>query len=174
MLKRMRRTTVLVAGIVGLLTAASFAFFVGSFLADGSHEGTAGSGGTGTNTLPVKVNLLSAQLTPNSPVPLTAEVENTTSKSVTFTHVAATITTAEPAKCLPQWFHVKVEGGGKSAQWTEALEGKANAPVTLKYEPGTTSVFRSSEVTAKLVLEETGTNQEACEGSPVTVNFHLN
>jgi len=172
--RRFRRSVVLAAGIAGVLTAASFAFFVGSFLADGSHEGTAGSGGGGTNTLPVKVNFPSGQLTPEHAVPLTAEVENTTAKSVTFTHVTATVTDAEPSRCLPAWFHVKVEGGSKPAQWTEALEGKASAPVTLKYEPGTGSLFRSGEVAAKLELEETGTNQEACEGLPVKVTFHLN
>jgi hypothetical protein len=170
---RLRHTTRLAAGALGFITTLAVAFFIGSYLGDGSHTGTAGSGGNGTKTVPVKVNFPSGQLTPQTPVDVTAEVENTTSKAVTFTKIKPTITTGA-AGCDASWFKVIVEGGGKATQWAEAFAGTAAPPVALTYAAGTTTpVLRSTEAKLKLVLEETGTDQSACEGAPVTLRFQL-
>lgn len=171
-MSRLRHSTRLAAGALGFITTISVAFFIGSYLGDGSFTGNAGSGGNGTKTVPVKVSFPSGQLTPQTPVDVTAEVENTTSKAVTFTKVKPTVTTA--AGCDASWFKVIVEGGGKAPQWAEAFAGTASPPVALTYAAGaTTPVTRSSEAKLKLVLEETGTDQSACEGAPVTLRFQL-
>ena len=126
MLSRFKRSAVLTAGALGLLTAVGLAFFVGSFLADGSHEGTVGSGGAGVKTLPIAVDFPSAQLKPGGKVALTAEVENTSSKSVTFTKVKPTVTTGA-AGCEASWFSVVAEGSG-AAKWNEAFAGTGPRP----------------------------------------------
>jgi hypothetical protein len=170
---RLRHTARVAAGLLGFVTTLAVAFFIGSYLGDGSHTGTAGSGGNGTKTVPVKVNFPSGQLTPQTPVDVTAEVENATSKAVTFTKIKPTISTGA-AGCDASWFKVIVEGGGKATQWAEAFAGTAAPPVALTYAAGaTTPVLRSSESKLKLVLEETGTDQSACEGAPVTLRFQL-
>jgi hypothetical protein len=170
MLKRFKRTTVVAAGIVGLLTAVSMAFFVGSFLAEGEHTGTAGSGGTGKQTLAVNVNFPSGELTPTHAVPLTAEVVNPTNKAVTFGGIHPTITTGV-AGCEASWFHVKGTGE-KAAMWTGVMENKM--PIEATYAPGTDALVTSANTSLVLELEETGTNQEKCESAPVTVKFKLN
>lgn len=175
MLKRARRSTATVAGIVGFLTAVSLAFFVGSFLADGTHTGTAGSGGTGTRTLSVDVSFPDGELTPTKSVPLTAEVNNTTSKVVTFHKVSFTVTTGA-AGCNASWFKVVpvATGNPEAAElpwWQEVLAGTRTA--TLNYQPGKSPAVNNANAGLRLEMTETGTDQSACEGAPVTVAAHL-
>jgi hypothetical protein len=178
LLKRMRRGTVVAAGIVGLLTAVSMAFFVGSFVADGSHEGTAGSGGKGTLNIPVAVNFPSNELTPEHAVPLTAEVNNTTTKRATFHHVAFAVTTGA-AGCQASWFEVKAVGSGSTtagevAELQSIVGGAEVAGQSFSYPAGETMpLVRNSEEALTLVLKETGTDQEACEGATIKVAVHL-
>lgn len=178
MLKRMRRGTVLAAGIVGLLTAASFAFFVGSFISDGSHEGTIGSGGKGTLSIPTAVNFPDAELTPEHAVPLTVEVNNNTTKRATFHHVAFTITTGA-AGCQASWFEVKAIGSGSTtteevAELQSIVGGAESANMAFTYPPGETMpLVRDQEEGLTLALKETGTDQSACEGATVKVAVHL-
>jgi hypothetical protein len=169
---RMKTSTRLAAGILGLLTSVSVAFFIGSILGDGSFTGNAGSGGTGTRTVPIKVSFPSGQLTPGNKVSLTADVENNTSKAVTFTTVKPEISTGA-AGCTASWFKVVAEGTS-SAKWNEALAGTAAPPVALTYEANTTGpLTRSAATTLKLEMTETGADQSACEGAPITVRMKL-
>jgi hypothetical protein len=174
-LKRLKHGVRLTALALGLATTASLAFFVGSFLADGTHTGTAGSGGTGTKTLPITVDFPNAQLTPTQAVIVTAKVENGTSKAVMFKNVSYTVNTGA-AGCDPAWFTVKPYAVGtvEAAElpwWEEVLAGKRTA--TLNYQPGSQKLVNNSATGIKLVMEESGTDQSACEGAPVTLRFKL-
>lgn len=172
-MSRLRHSTRLAAGALGFITTISVAFFIGSFLGDGSHTGTAGSGGNGTKTVPVKVNFPDGQLTPQQPVTVTAEVENTTGKTVTFHNVAYTVTTGA-AGCNPAWFKVVPTGSGEAAElpwWGEVIDGKRAA--TLNYAPGTSPMVNNPNTGLRLTMSETGTDQSACEGAPVTLRFQL-
>jgi hypothetical protein len=174
-LSRFKRPAVVTAGFLGLLTAVSLAFFVGSFLADGTHTGTAGSGGTGTKTLSVEVNFPDGELTPTKSVPLTAEVNNTTSKVATFHHLSFAVTTGA-AGCNASWFKVVpvATGSPEAAEvpwWQEVLAGTRTA--TLNYQPGKSPAVNNANAGLRLEMTETGTDQSACEGAPVTVAAHL-
>ena len=83
-MSRIRQSSRLTAGFLGFVTTLALAFFVGSYLGDGSHTGTVGSGGSGSKTLPIKVSFPDGELTPTHKVEVQAELENTTSKTVTF------------------------------------------------------------------------------------------
>jgi hypothetical protein len=168
---RLRHTTRLAAFALGLLTTVSVAFFIGSILGDGSFTGNAGSGGTGTKTLPIKVSFPTGQLTPGNKVALTAEVENTTTKNVTFTTVKPEVTTGTTG-CSASWFKVVAEGTS-ATKWNEAFAGTSTPPVALIYEPGTSLLTRNAATTLKLEMTESGTDQSACEGAPVTVRLKL-
>jgi hypothetical protein len=170
MLKRFKWGVRVTALALGLAMTAALAFFVGSFMADGTHTGTAGSGGTGTQTLPVKVDFPNALLTPTKTVPLTAEVENTSSKTVMFGGVHPTVTTGA-AGCNAAWFHVKATGTS-AAKWNGILKGEL--PVEAKYPPGASPVVTDAGTNLILELEETGSSQAPCESANVTVAFHLN
>lgn len=169
MLKRMKHGVRLTALVVGLATTASLAFFIGSFLADGTHTGTMGSGGTGAKTLPIAVDFPDGQLTPTKSVPVTATVSNTTTKTLKFTKLTPTITTGT-AGCLPKWFTVT----SNKTYFTDALNGKA---VELEYAPGSSPfgnpVGVETPTTFTLEMVETGVNQEACESGTVTVQLKL-
>lgn len=171
MLKRFKRSTVIAAGIVGLLTAASFAFFAGSFLAEGEHTGTAGQGGSGIESLPLAVSFPSNELTPTHAVPLTATLNNITKHSVSFGKIHVTITTGSP-QCLPAWFKVSATGGQDEEFFQQHLEGKGNEGM-LPYGPGSHELGMPMGATGetKFALEmvETGVDQSACEAEPITV-----
>jgi hypothetical protein len=166
---RIRRSVVLTAGILGLLTAVGLAFFIGSFAAEGTHTGTAGSGGTGKTTLPIAVSFPNGELTPTHPVEVTAEVNNTTSKAVTFSHFVPAVTTGAVG-CKAEWFRVVATGTG-AARWNENLtEFQAHEET---YAPGTRSMVTTAGTHLMLEMQETGTDQSACESASVTVAFKL-
>jgi len=170
MFKRMKHGVRLTALVVGLATTASLAFFIGSFMADGTYTGTTGSGGTGTKALPISVSFPNGQLTPTKTVPLTATVNNTATKTVTFKHLTPTITTGA-AGCLPKWFVVSAS----TPFFTSALAGSPSWEA--EYAPGTSPLGKPSgaENEAKFTLEmvETSVDQSACESSSVTVALKL-
>lgn len=175
---RLKHSTRLAAGALGFLTTLSLAFFIGSYLGDGSHTGTAGSGGSGTKSVPVKVNFPDGELTPQHPVPVAADVENTASQRVTFHKVTTTVTSSAPG-CQASWFEVKaVKAGSATPEEIAEVQAAINGtPVTgsaYSYPPGETMpMVRNQQVGLTLVLKETGTDQSACEGAPVTLRFQL-
>lgn len=177
-MSRLRHSTRLAAGVLGFVTTISVAFFIGSYLGDGSHTGTAGSGGNGSKNVPVKVNFPDAELTPQHAVPVSAEVENTATQRVTFHNVVATVTSSAPG-CQASWFEVKaVKAGNATPEEVAEVQAAINgAPITgsaYSYPPGETMpMVRNQQVGLQLVLKETGTDQSACEGAPVTLRFQL-
>lgn len=169
MLKRMKHGVRLTALVVGLATTASLAFFIGSFMADGTHEGTVGSGGTGTKTLAVNLNWEDGKLSPTVPVPLTASVQNTTTKTLTFHHAQAIFTSTAPG-CEGKWFKV----GSSSEFWREAFSGQTKE---IEYAPGSHSLGMMVGVenapTFTLEMVETSVDQSSCEGQPLKLEVKL-
>jgi hypothetical protein len=168
-MKRIRRSAVLTAGLLGMLTAVGLAFFIGSFAAEGTHTGTAGSGGTGKTTLPIAVSFPDGELTPTHPVELTASLNNTTTKTITFSKFVPTITTGASG-CKAEWFRVVATGTG-AARWNENLTEPGSHEET--YTPGTHSIVMTAGTHLSLEIQETGADQSACEGANVTVAFKL-
>jgi hypothetical protein len=173
MLKKFKRGTWAAMGIAGFLTVGAFAFFVGSFTADGSHEGTVGEGGTGTKTLPVTLNWEDAKLTPTNSVPLTATLSNTSKKQVVFHRVEAIFTTTAPG-CKPEWFAVK----SNSERWNEKFN-VAHETGEFKYAVGTHTIGEEVGVEASMIptftvamVEPEGpVDQSACEGAPLKLEM---
>jgi hypothetical protein len=168
-LKRIKHGVRITALAVGLATTASLAFFIGSFMADGTHTGTTGSGGTGTKTLPISVSFPDGQLTPTKTVPFTATLSNTSGKALEFTRLTPTITTGA-AGCKPEWFRLR----SPSPFWNEVFSGKAKG---MEYAPGTHAlgdmVGVEEVATFTLEMTETEVDQSACESTSVTVALKL-
>lgn len=177
MLNRLRHSGRLAAGVLGFLTTLAVAFFIGTYTGEGTHTGTVGSGGTGAQTLPVKVSFPDGELTPTKPVTLTAVLNNTTSKTVTFKKLSFTVSTGASG-CEASWFEVKpiALGTPEAAElnwWEELLAGKITG--TLAYAPGEKSVVTGVNPATGLQLrmKETGATQSACEGASITVTGKL-
>jgi hypothetical protein len=77
--------------------------------------------------------------------------------------------TTGAAGCQASWFHV-VAKGFKAGFWNGILAGQSGE---LQYAPGTRRLIPEVEMRLMLELEDTGTDQSACEGAPVTVHAHL-
>jgi hypothetical protein len=163
-MKKLKRVSRLTAAIVGLSTTVVLAYFVGTFVAEGSFTGTTGSGGgSKVTTETINASFPNGELTPTHPVSVTASIDNTTSRTLTFTHVEATVETAPGhGECHESWYHVTSSSPGVQKE----LEGEAGSFV---YSPGEHAL--PGPLT--LSLEETGSSQEACEGVPVTVHVAL-
>ena len=157
----------LAVGAVGFLTTLGIAFFIGSYLGDGSHTGTAGSGGEGVKTLPIAVSFPDGQLTPGNTVEITAKVNNTTGAPRTFQHLTADASSTAPG-CEDEWLKVEIHDPVEDTWGTEVNRA-------LTYPVGESNVlpksgsFQSYEV----MMTESGTDQSACEGAPITVHMHL-
>ena len=177
MLNRLRHSSRITVGALGFLTTLAVAFFIGTYLGEGTHTGTVGSGGSGTQTLPVKVSWPDGELTPTKPVTLTAVLNNTTSKTVTFKKLSFTVSTGASG-CEASWFEVKpvALGSPEAAElnwWEELLAGKITG--TLAYAPGEKAVVTGvNPATAlQLKMKDTGAAQSACEGASITVTGKL-
>jgi hypothetical protein len=177
MFNRLRHSSRFAAGALGFLTTLAVAFFIGTYLGEGTHSGTVGSGGSGTQTLPIKVSFPDGELTPTKPVTLTAALNNTTSRTVTFKRLTFAVTTGA-AGCDASWFEVKpvAIGSPEAAElnwWEEILAGKITG--TLNYAPGERAVVTSvnSATALQLRMKDTGASQAACEGASITVTGKL-
>lgn len=157
------------AAILGLAITAGFAFFVGNYVIEGSDQGTVGSGGTGTATLPLNVSFPDGELTPTKTVPLTATFNNTTGRTITEHHVKFTIA-PEASGCKAEWFFVKVlkTGEGESVTMWESI--LAGGEANLSYPQGTQNVVTAGNLELRLAMkEEASVNQAACESTKITV-----
>lgn len=169
MRKRLKRSTVLVAGLTGLALASACAFFVGNFLIEGSHQGTVGSGGTGSATLPMNISWPENELTPSHPVELTAKFENTAGRPITEHKISFTIT-PEVSGCKASWFEIKAVKTGETSmlpEWEGLVKGEEG---TITYPVGENNVVKATNIALQLKMkEEAAVNQSVCEGSKVTV-----
>jgi hypothetical protein len=172
--KRFKRSVVAAAGIAGLLTCVAAAFFVGSFSASGSHEGTVGEGGTGVKTLPVTLNWENAKLTPTTPVALTAALTNSSKKQLIFHHVEAVFTSTASGCKAAEWFAIK----STSERWTEIFQEAPTVMHQFEYATGTHSIgdevgIEGGTPTFTVAMVEPGgpIDQSACEGAPLTLQM---
>jgi hypothetical protein len=171
--KKLKGSFVLTAGIVGLLTAGAFAFFIGSFTSEATHTGTVGSGGTGVGTLPMSISFPEGTLSPTVPVELTALVNNTSGKSVTFHKLTLTVV-PEVAACKSTWFIPKVvklsEGGEGVSAWEGfVMTGEEKADIIAAGE----HPVLPSNVGIQLTMKNEAISQSQCEGSKIEVKGHL-
>jgi hypothetical protein len=172
-MNRLRHSGRLAVGILGFLTTLAVAFFIGTYLGEGTHTGTVGSGGTGSQTLPVSVSWPEGELSPTKPVTLTAKLNNTSGKTVTMHHVSFVVA-SNTSGCEASWFEVKAiktsESGSEVTVWESILAGQEAA---LTYAPGERNVVTNAATGLQLKMKDTGASQSACEGASITVTGKL-
>lgn len=170
-MSRIRHSSRLGAAFLGFTATLAVAFFIGHYVSEGTHTGKTGKGGTGTKVVPMNISFPEGQLTPTNPVELSVSVNNTTTKTLTFHHLSMTVT--DPPSCPASLFHVKAKGLNES-WWNEALSGVAQ---TFEFSPGTHTLESANHTEPPVVfwleLEETGTDQSACEEASIAVTGKL-
>lgn len=172
MFKFKRRWSVVpAAGVLGLAVSAAFAFFLTTYLGDGSHEAKTGKGTT--QTLPVVVNFADG-VTPTNPVQVSASLENTSGKALTFKKFPMTVKTPTVPKCGSEWLILRGEGSTSSGSgWDNIIKG-TNEKSLDPIPAGTSNIITNG---GKIWLEfdpsKTSVDQTSCEGVPVVVSGHL-
>ncbi len=168
-----RWSIVPVAGVLGLMVSAAFAFFLTTYVADGSHEGKTASHGTGT--LPISITFPEGQLAPGTPVEVTAKLENTSGRALTFHKLKLTAETPSVPKCGTEWLKFREEGGTEPALWEGIVAGTNSAGETIPPIPAGTSPVLTNG--GKLLLEfnpsKNTVDESACENVAVIVKGHL-
>ena len=166
----------ILGGAVALMATAAFAFFAASYIGEGSHEASTGS--KSTKTLQVPVNF-AAGLTPETPEPVTIEVENTTAQTAKFTKAHFTIATPAVAQCAG-WLELKAMNGANPGTWNNSILKGEGSPEPLEMKPGTHSLLseNTTEPVGEVVLmfnptTAATTNQSVCENTPVKVSVKL-
>lgn len=157
-MRHLKKTTFGVMGLAALAVAATaLAFWTTS--GRGSDTGTAGTAGDVT----VTVALGDGSHPGDGPigVPITGTIANDTSSAVSVSQV-----TGDPATASTH--HVTVDGahaGCDLTAFTVAMDPIAGAPVTLAANGG------STPFSGRLVMAESGSNQDACQGAVLTVHL---
>lgn len=161
------------AGLLGLLTTAAFAFFLTTYIADGTHEGKTASHGNGA--LPLQISFAEGQLAPGVPVEVTAKLENTSGRALTFHKLKLTVETPSVPKCGTEWLKFREEGGTEPAIWEEIVAGTNSAGSTIPPIPAGTSPVLTNG--GKLLLEfnpaKNTVDESSCENVAVIVKGHL-
>lgn len=156
-MRHIKKVTFGVIGIAALAVAATaLAFWTAS--GSGSGSGKAAS----ANTLTVSVQVGDGSHPGDGPtgVPISGTVTNGTSSAIAVTQVVG-----DP---LDSSTHYVTVDGAHSAcnptDFTLTMNPIAGAPVTLAANGG------STPFTGRLVMSETGSNQDACQGATLTVH----
>lgn len=162
------------AGFMGLIVSMGLAFFLTTYVGDGSHEGKTGTHGA-PKALAVVINFPTEQLTPTNRVEVTANLENTSGKALTFKSFPMKVETPTVPKCGSEWLILSAEGstltGGGYANVIKGTNEKSLDPI-----PTGTNVILDNG--GKIWLEfdpskTAATDQSSCEGIPVKVSGHL-
>jgi hypothetical protein len=144
------------------ISAAAFGYFLLTTLGEGEGASKLGTGST--VTYPVKVSFAEG-LVPGKTEPVTVMLENTTGKATDVKAVKIVITDSAP-ECKASWFSVS----SSNKEWNEILTGtKAAAAAPVAVPIGNTTF---TTMVANITLEfkeEASVNQEACEGSTLTL-----
>ena len=162
--------------VVGLIVVASAAAYYSLTYLGGTGSGTqpaASSGGTtGTAAAATATVTWPIALAPGGSSPLYIDWKNNDPNgAVTVSNVTATVTTGAPL-CLPAWFSVALDGGlpgGKNPGSIGVGHGIAFASGA-----GAPTVIAGDIVDGvggTISFTDSGTNQSACEGVPVTITF---
>jgi hypothetical protein len=142
-----KRTWVLLAVLCVAVVGAVGGYAYWTTTGNGTGSGTVGSAGQYT----VTVSFASGQLHPGGSVPVSGTITNNTSSDLQVSSVTEQGVTANNG-CTASWFHFSgtVTGG------TQTL----------------TAGGGSTGYTGTLSMDETGTNQDACQGATVDLTVH--
>jgi hypothetical protein len=180
--KRFKRSTRVAAAWGGFIVSVAAAFFLATYIGDGSHEGTTGEGIE--ESLPVLVSFPDG-VTPTNPVEVSAALENTTSETITFTSFTMDVETPSFPKCGNEWLDVvaKKAADGVDPYWNDTIHGKVRGegivgspfPANKTTPIATKNNFGESvELWLEFKSGPAGTtDQSACESIPVVVDGHL-
>lgn len=180
--KKARHSLRVTAGLLGLLVSVAAAFFLSTYIGEGTYE--AKSGGSTKTTLPLVLSFPEG-VTPTNPVELTAKLNNTSTETLTFHTIKLTPETPSFPKCGTEWLTITAKGAEavNNAWWQATIEGttRSESSGVGKFAPGLLPLIQRSEAegsshegsAVKLWLEfkasKVGTDQSACQEIPVKV-----
>lgn len=161
------------------ITAA--AFFVATYLSEGTHEGKTGTAGNQAQA--VTINFPDGELTPTNPVKVTATVNNTSGSPRVWKSFPMSIKTPTVPICGEQWLELyaqRDQAGVKSEApaWSEIIKG-TNASPMAPIATGVQNIFNTANGELEAVYLRfkpslvATTNQKSCENVPVIVTGKL-
>ncbi len=161
------------------LAATAAAFFVATYLSDGTGEGKTGNAGNFAQ--PVSISFPDGTLTPTNPVKVTATVNNTSGASRKWKSFVMEVKTPAAPICGEQWLQLRGEkmDGSTSTLWNEIVKGTNavpldNIPTGVQdiFGAGSEGALKNMWLEFKPALVAT-TNQKSCENVPVIVTGKL-
>ena len=164
-MRRIKRVGRLSAAILGLSTTIVLAYFAGTFIAEGTFTGETGKGGSShVQTEAITTSFPAGLLTPTNSVPLTATINNTSGKTLTFTHLEYHFASSVKA-CNEEASVFSLLSEDKTTN--EMMKGVTK---TLTVAPGEQSLGASDYV---VMSETTTAGEESCENAPITLEIKL-
>lgn len=169
------------AFFAGFLVSLAAAFFVATYLSEGTHEGKTGTAGNLAQA--VTVNFPDGELTPTHPVIVTATVNNTSGESRVWKSFPMSVKTPTVPVCGEQWLELyaqRDQAGVKSEApaWSAIIKGTNTTPLA-PIPTGIHNIFDTAngELENVYLRFKPGlvgsTNQKTCEGVPVVVTGKL-
>jgi hypothetical protein len=163
------------------MAAIGLAFFVSTYLSEGSKEAKTGTAGNQAQAVTISFN--DGELTPTTPVKVTATVNNTSGAPRTWKSFPMTVATPTVPICGEQWLELyaqRDQSGVKSEApaWSEIIKGTNSTPMA-PVATGTHSIFdpANGEIEGVYLRFKPGlvasTNQKSCEGVTVKVTGKL-
>jgi hypothetical protein len=181
-MKRIHWTAKRVAlGVFLSLAMTAAAFFVATYLSEGSKEAKTGT--AGNLPMAVTVDFPDGQLTPTTPVKVTATVNNTSGAPRVWKSFPMSIKTPTVPICGEQWLELyaqRDQAGVKSEApaWSEIIKG-TNSTAMAPIATGVQNIFNTANGELEAVYLRfkpgliAGTNQKSCENVPVVVTGKL-
>ena len=169
------------AFVAGFLVSLAAAFFVATYLSEGTAEHKTGTAGNQAQA--VTINFPDGELTPTHPVAVTATVNNTSGEPRVWKSFVMSVATPSVPTCGQNWLELyaqRDQAGVKSEApaWGQIIKGTNSTPMA----PIATGV-QNILSTASGELENVwlrfkpslvgSTNQKTCEGVPVVVSGKL-
>jgi hypothetical protein len=166
---RGRKIASITTALVLLLCGAAFAYFIILESGEGVSHKTLGKATATGEHLTLEATFANG-LTPGKHVPIALAVTNNTKQAsdVRLETITPSIDAAHAAAgCDIAWFKIAQDG---FAKWTELTKTGMSTPIQVAV--GQTVKITSGEGSEpELEMEETGTNQSACEGAEVTLTM---
>lgn len=168
-------------GVFLSLAMTAAAFFVATYLSEGSKE--AKTGKAGNLAQQVTIDFPDGELTPTHPVKVTATVNNTSGAPRVWKSFPMTVKTPTVPVCGEQWLELyaqRDQSGVKSEApaWSQIIKGTNSTPMA-PLGTGVQNIFNTAngELEAVYLRFKPGlvesTNQSSCEGVPVVVTGKL-
>lgn len=168
-------------GICGFIVSMAAAFFVATYLSEGSKEAKTGTAGNVAQA--VTVNFPDGELTPTHPVAVTATVNNTSGEPRVWKSFVMSVKTPTVPVCGEQWLELyaqRDQSGVKSEApaWGQIIKGTNSTPMA-PIATGVQNIFNTAngELENVYLRFKPGlvgsTNQKSCEGVAVAVTGKL-